>query len=113
MTFEHGAGPRLRTQQLEKALGVGPRWDDVQAWSGPLLRTFVEGERQHVERRAWRVEFWTLEVRPAVRVCGWGLGPDGGGLRGGLRGYRWGPGWGRWGGAWTLHSRREAPRAED
>ena len=33
VTFEYGVGPRLRTQ-LEKALGVGSRWGNVQAWGG-------------------------------------------------------------------------------
>ena len=49
--------------------------------AGLRLRTYPEGERQQVERRAWSVEFRSLEVRPAVRVCGWGLGPVGGGHR--------------------------------
>ena len=43
---------------------------------GPLLRACTEGERQHVQRGGlWSVELWSLEVRPWVRVCGWGLGP--------------------------------------
>ena len=34
VTFECGAGPRLRTLQPEKALGTEPRQGDIQAWGG-------------------------------------------------------------------------------
>ena len=59
--FEYMAGPRLRTLAAGKALGAGPRRGEVQAWSGPLLRTCAEGERQHVERGAsgvWSSGVW-------------------------------------------------------
>ena len=60
------------------------------------------------------VEFQSLEVRPWVRVCGWGLGPAP--WRGSQRGspsVEVGPWGGCRGGAWALPGRREALRAED
>ena len=73
MSFECVAGPRLRT---EKALGVGPKWDDVQAWGGAsALDLQGRGKAARGKEGLWSVEFWSLEVGPWVRVCGWGLGP--------------------------------------
>ena len=37
----------------------------------------IRGEAAHGKEGLWSLEFLSLEVRPWVRVCGWGLGPAG------------------------------------
>ena len=78
--------------------------------AGPLLRTCTRGEAARGKKGLWSVEFWGLEVRPCLRVCGWGLGPAH--WRGSLS-AEVGPQVGGRGEAWALPGRREAPRAED
>ena len=66
-----GSGPL----QPEKALVEGPRQASFKHGVEPLLRTYVEGERQHVQRGPPECGVQSLEVRHWVSVCGWGLGP--------------------------------------
>ena len=53
VTFVRGVGPRLRTHAARKRpWGWGLGGAMFKRGAGPLLRTCVEGVRQHVERRA-------------------------------------------------------------
>ena len=61
MSVGRGLGSGPMQLQLEKALGAGPRRATFKRGAGPLLRTCVEAERQHVERRAsgvWSSGVW-------------------------------------------------------
>ena len=76
MTFKHGAGPRLRAQAAVKGLGgrtYVERSSGVEQGLG--LGPAEKGRGSTSRGVPLSVEFWSLEVRPWVRVCGWGLGP--------------------------------------
>ena len=62
MTFQPGAGPRLRTHcSWKRPWGRGLGGAIFNLGMVPLLRTYTEGERQHVQRRAsgvWSSGVW-------------------------------------------------------
>ena len=70
-----GQGLGLVPMQPEKVLGAWPGRVMFKCRAGPLLRMYRRGEAARPKEGLQSVEFWGLEARPWVRVCGCSLGP--------------------------------------